>query len=137
MPTYNQLFKKGRNKNLTGRENRRQAFFFKKNSRQRAPMKKAICIRVYTTSPKKPNSAVRKIAKVLVAGNLKKTLVAIPGFGHNLAPHSHLLIRGCRCRDTPGIQYKAIRGKLDFVSPEAYIRSRRRSKFGLKKLKDD
>lgn len=131
MPTLHQLFKKPRKKNLTGRGHRRRAFRF--GFKKTCPHKKGVCVRVYTTSPKKPNSAVRKVAKVFLPSNKLKTLVGIPGSGHNLAQHSCVLLRGGRCRDIPGIQYKLIRNKYDFMGPESFSRKNRRSKFGLKK----
>ena len=91
-------------------------------------------MRVYTTSPKKPNSAIRKIAKVFLPSNKLKTLVAISGSGHNLSQHSSVFIRGGRCRDIPGIQYKLLRNKYDFSGREIFDRKNRRSKFGLKNV---
>lgn len=132
MPTLQQLFRKPRKTNLTGRQKRRRAFRY--GSKKTAPHKKGICMRVYTTSPKKPNSAIRKIAKVFLPSNKLKTLVAIPGSGHNLAQHSSVFIRGGRCRDIPGIQYKLLRNKYDFAGREIFDRKNRRSKFGLKNV---
>ena len=115
MPTLNQILKNSRRKHKT-----------KKNS----PQKKGICVRVYTASPKKPNSAERKIAKVKLT-NHKSVIVYIPGEGHNLQEHSVILIRGGRVKDLPGVRHKAIRGILDLGS----ILNRRtsRSKYGTKK----
>jgi small subunit ribosomal protein S12 len=97
-----------------------------------APHKKATCIKVYTTKPKKPNSAIRKIAKVRLS-NRRKIIVYIPGQGHSLQQHSSVLIRGGRVPDLPGVQYHIIRGKYDFISPEKFDRKARRSKYSIKK----
>lgn len=98
------------------------------------PQKRATCIRVYTISPKKPNSAVRKIAKVRLSTG-QRTLVYLPGQGHSLQQHSVILIRGGRTPDCPGISYKAIRGKHDFTSRESFDRRTNRSKYGTPKPK--
>jgi small subunit ribosomal protein S12 len=104
---------------------------------KKCPQKKGICIKVYTTSPKKPNSAVRKIAKVKIRSNNVKTIVGIPGQGHKLQEYSTILIRGGRVNDVPGVRFKAIRGKYDFNWAESFFRSKRRSKYGIpKKLKN-
>ena len=103
---------------------------------KKCPQKKGICIKVYTTSPKKPNSAVRKIAKVKIRSHKVKTIVGIPGQGHKLQEYSTVLIRGGRVNDVPGVRFKAIRGKYDFNWAESFFRSKRRSKYGIpKKLK--
>lgn len=94
------------------------------------PFKKGVCLRVYTMSPKKPNSAVRKVAKVRLS-NSRTLLAAIPGFGHNLAEHSTVLVRGGKVPDLPGVGYRLLRGKYDFISKETQIRSSRRSKFSV------
>lgn len=99
------------------------------------PQKKGVCVRVYTTSPKKPNSAVRKVAKVRLTSIGRYVLAYIPGFGHNLNQHSVVLVRGGRVRDVPGMHYKLIRGTYDFDSSEEKERKSRRSKYGLPKLK--
>lgn len=103
---------------------------------QKCPQKKGVCVRVYTTSPKKPNSAVRKVAKVKLTSINRHVLAYIPGFGHNLNQHSVVLVRGGRVRDVPGMHYKLIRGVYDFERTEEKERVRRRSKFGLPKLRD-
>jgi len=95
-----------------------------------APMKKGVCFRVTTTNPKKPNSAIRKIARVKVTTGLKLTAY-IPGRGHNLQEHSVVLVRGGRVKDLPGVRYHLIRGKYDFLWEEREPRNRRRSKFGV------
>ena len=99
----------------------------------KCPQKKGICVKVFTTSPKKPNSANRKVARVqLTNGNTVSCY--IPGEGHRLQKHSIVLVRGGRTKDLPGVKYKAVRGKFDFTG----IQSRRtsRSKYGTKRIKD-
>jgi len=100
----------------------------------KCPQKRGICNKVYTTSPKKPNSAVRKIAKITVSNNIS-TIVGIPGQGHKLQEFSAVLIRGGRVNDVPGVRFKAIRGKYDFGWAESFFRSKRRSKYGIPKKK--
>jgi len=102
---------------------------------QGRPHLRAVCLKVYTTKPKKPNSAIRKIAKVRLSTG-KKTIVYIPGCGHNLQEHSVVLVRGGRVPDLPGVHYHAIRGKYDFSSNESFQRKKRRSKFGIKLIKE-
>lgn len=97
-----------------------------------SPQRKGVCVRVSTTSPKKPNSAVRKICRVRLSDGLIVT-AAIPGHGHNLQKHSVVLIRGGRVRDLPGVKYKLIRGKYDLDLNENIKRTQARSKWGLKK----
>ena len=120
MPTINQLIKKGRVKPLM--RNKVPAL-------QRQPLKRGVCVKVYTTTPKKPNSALRKVARVRLSNGFEVTAY-IPGEGHNLNQHSVVLIRGGRSKDLPGIKYKIVRGKFD-CSP---VRGRRssRSKYGVK-----
>jgi small subunit ribosomal protein S12 len=98
------------------------------------PFRRGVCVRVYTTSPKKPNSAVRKVAKVKLVSTGRTVLAGIPGFGHNLSEHSIVLIRGGRVPDLPGVRYRVVRGVYDFVGKESLLRSARRSKFGVSKL---
>jgi len=125
MPTINQLVRKGREK-------------VKKKSKAPAlegnPQKRGVCVRVYTTTPKKPNSALRKVARVRLSNGYEVTCY-IPGIGHNLQEHSIVLVRGGRVKDLPGVRYKIIRGALD----AAGVKDRRqsRSKYGTKKPKDD
>ncbi len=95
------------------------------------PQKKAVTVRVYTTKPKKPNSAQRKVAKVRLSTG-KSAIIAIPGQGHNLQQHSVVLVRGGRTKDLPGVKYKALRGKCDFAALELIDRRQRRSKFSIK-----
>lgn len=113
----------------------------KRNSMRRfmkkCPHKKGICVRVYTTKPKKPHSAIRKIAKLYLPSTKKYKIAYIPGQGHNLSVHSHVLIRGGRVRDIPGMHCKILRNKYDFIHTEVIVRKRRRSKYGLKKLRID
>jgi len=96
------------------------------------PQKKGVCIKVYTRTPKKPNSAVRKIAKVRLS-NRKEVLAYIPGEGHNLQEHSVVLLRGGRTQDLPGLKYKIVRGVYDFQGVPN--RKQSRSKYGAKKQK--
>jgi len=101
------------------------------------PQKKGVCTRVYTMKPKKPNSAIRKIAKILLIDRKlyykQYATVYIPGQGHNLQEHSVILMRGGRVKDLPGIHYKAIRQQLDFTAKETFARQQRRSKYAIKR----
>ena len=97
-----------------------------------APQKRGVCTRVYTTTPKKPNSALRKVAKVRLT-NQREVIAYIPGEGHNLQEHSVVLIRGGRVRDLPGVRYHVLRGVLDTQSVKD--RKQRRSKYGAKRPK--
>ena len=124
MQTINQLIRKGRKKQL-------------KKSKVPAlascPQKRGVCTRVYTTTPKKPNSALRKVARVrLTNGN--EINAYIPGEGHNLQEHSIVLVRGGRVKDLPGVKYHIVRGALDTAGVEG--RTQRRSKYGAKRPKD-
>ena len=123
MPTVNQLVKQGR-----GRQRRRVAA----PALQQSPQKRGVCTRVYTQTPKKPNSALRKVARVRLTNGIEVTTY-IPGVGHNLQEHSLVLIRGGRVKDLPGVRYHVIRGTLDASGVEA--RKRGRSKYGAKKGK--
>lgn len=96
------------------------------------PYKRGTCVRVYTTKPKKPNSAQRKIAKVQLI-NGRFLLAYIPGFGHKLSKNSQVLVRGGRVPDLPGVRYHIMRNKEDLKTPEVYVRRNRRSKYGIKK----
>jgi small subunit ribosomal protein S12 len=100
------------------------------------PYKVGTCVHVSKVKPKKPNSAQRPIAKVELKSG-KFLLCHIPGFGHRLGKHSEILIRGGRVRDMPGVGYRAIRQKKDLMTPEKLVRTQRRSKYGLKKPKDE
>lgn len=120
MPTINQLVKKPRQKVL------------KKTSTpalKGAPQKRGVCTRVYTTTPKKPNSALRKVARVRLTNGMEVTAY-IPGIGHNLQEHSIVLIRGGRVKDLPGVRYKIVRAALDTAGVQD--RKKARSKYGAK-----
>ena len=123
MPTIQQLIRKRRIK--IKQKGKSPAL---KNS----PQRRGVCTRVYTTTPKKPNSAVRKVARVRLTSGFEVTAY-IPGIGHNLQEHSVVLIRGGRVKDLPGVKYHIIRGTLD--SEGVKDRMQRRSKYGAKKLK--
>jgi small subunit ribosomal protein S12 len=122
MPTINQLTR------LLPRKKKKH-YNISKKLRGR-PQLKAVCLKVYTTSPKKPNSAVRKVAKVRLSTG-QKTIVYIPGQGHSLQEHSTVMIRGGRVPDLPGVHYHIIRGLEDFKTKESFDRRKRRSKFGV------
>ncbi|OHB76690.1 MAG: 30S ribosomal protein S12 [Planctomycetes bacterium RBG_16_59_8] len=123
MPTINQLVKGGRSKRLK----RRRSPALDSN-----PQKKGVCLIVKTMTPKKPNSALRKIARVRLS-NGRETTVYIPGEGHNLQEHSIVLVRGGRVRDLPGVRYHIVRGVFDTAGVEG--RKRSRSKYGTKSVK--
>ncbi|MGI6217892.1 MAG: 30S ribosomal protein S12 [Coriobacteriales bacterium] len=123
MPTINQLVRKGRRKTVDKK---------KTPALQGNPQKRGVCTRVYTATPKKPNSALRKVCRVrLVSG--QEVSVYIPGEGHNLQEHSMVLIRGGRVRDLPGVRYKVIRAALDCAA--VADRGQARSRYGAKKPK--
>ena len=125
MPTINQLIKHGREKK-------------KKKSKAPAlegcPQKRGVCVRVYTVTPKKPNSALRKVTRVRLSNGIEVTAY-IPGEGHNLQEHSIVLVRGGRVKDLPGVRYKVIRGALDAAGVEG--RRQSRSKYGTKRPKEE
>ena len=123
MPTVNQLVRKGRKKVL--RINKVPAL-------EASPQKRGVCTRVYTTTPKKPNSALRKVARVRLSNGFEVTSY-IPGEGHNLQEHSVVLIRGGRVKDLPGVRYHILRGVLD--TQGVADRKQRRSKYGTKRPK--
>ncbi len=123
MPTINQLVRKGRKKIV-----KRTA----SPALQRCPQKRGVCTRVYTVTPKKPNSALRKVARVRLTNGIEVTAY-IPGIGHNLQEHSVVLTRGGRVKDLPGIRYHIVRGTLDAAGVEG--RRQSRSKYGTKKPK--
>ncbi len=123
MPTINQLVKQGR-----GAQRRRVAA----PALQRSPQKRGVCTRVYTQTPKKPNSALRKVARVRLTNGIEVTTY-IPGIGHNLQEHSVVLIRGGRVKDLPGVRYHVIRGTLDSIGVQD--RKQGRSKYGAKRPK--
>lgn len=123
MPTIQQLVRKGRKK-LT--------FKSKSPALDSCPQRRGVCTRVYTTTPKKPNSALRKVARVRLSNN-KEVNAYIPGEGHNLQEHSIVLIRGGRVKDLPGVRYHIIRGALDTSGVNGRLQSR--SKYGAKRPK--
>ena len=136
MPTFNQLVRQGRGEKdyKSKAPVLQKGFNSLKNSTidQSAPQKRGVCTKVSTTSPKKPNSAMRKIARVRLTNGLEAT-VYIPGIGHNLQEHSVVLIRGGRVRDLPGVRYHIIRGSLD--AQGVANRNQGRSKYGAKRAK--
>ncbi len=123
MPTIRQLVRKGR---------QRQVRKTKSPALQSSPQRRGVCVRVYTATPKKPNSAMRKVARVRLTNGIEVTTY-IPGVGHNLQEHSIVLIRGGRVKDLPGVRYHVIRGTLDAVGVDD--RRRGRSKYGAKRPK--
>lgn len=123
MPTINQLIRKGREE--LGKKSSAPAL-------KECPQKRGVCTRVYTTTPKKPNSALRKVARVRLTNGIEVTSY-IPGIGHNLQEHSVVLVRGGRVKDLPGVRYHIVRGALD--SAGVQNRNRSRSKYGSKRPK--
>jgi small subunit ribosomal protein S12 len=123
MPTINQLIRKGREP---------QKAKSKVPAMEQNPQKRGVCTRVYTTTPKKPNSALRKVARVRLSSGVEVTAY-IPGVGHNLQEHSIVLVRGGRVKDLPGVRYKIIRGSLDTQGVKN--RKQARSRYGAKKEK--
>ena len=123
MPTINQLVRKGRTA---------QAKKEKAPALESCPQKRGVCVRVYTTTPKKPNSALRKVARIRLSNGIEVTSY-IPGEGHNLQEHSMVLIRGGRVKDLPGVRYHVVRGTLDTTGVNG--RRQRRSKYGAKRPK--
>src|SRR5512132_36320 len=123
MPTINQLVRQGRE--AVRKKSKTPAM-------ESCPQKRGVCIRVYTTTPKKPNSALRKVARVRLTNGMEVTSY-IPGVGHNLQEHSIVLVRGGRVKDLPGVRYHLVRGALDAVG----VQNRRqgRSKYGAKRAK--
>lgn len=136
MPTVNQLVRKGRTKTVYKSKSpaldrgfnllKGKPFIYPKGS----PFKRGVCIKVTTMTPKKPNSAIRKIARVRLSNGMEVTAY-IPGIGHNLQEHSVVMIRGGKVKDLPGVRYHIVRGKLDAAGVEG--RKRSRSKYGMKK----
>ena len=123
MPTLNQLIRKGRK--VVAKKSKSPAL-------QSCPQKRGVCTRVYTTTPKKPNSALRKVARVRLTNGIEVTAY-IPGEGHNLQEHSVVLVRGGRVKDLPGVRYHIVRGVKDTLGVEN--RKQGRSKYGAKKPK--
>ena len=123
MPTINQLVRHGRT---------RARSKTKSPALMRSPQRRGVCIRVYTTTPKKPNSALRKVARVRLTNGMEVSTY-IPGVGHNLQEHSIVLVRGGRVKDLPGVRYHLVRGALDAVGVQN--RRQSRSKYGAKQQK--
>ena len=123
MPTIQQLVRKGRE--VIVEKSKSPAL-------DNCPQRRGVCVRVYTTTPKKPNSAMRKVARVRLT-NQKEVNSYIPGEGHNLQEHSIVLVRGCRVKDLPGVRYHLVRGALDSAGVDG--RRQRRSKYGAKRPK--
>ncbi len=136
MPTFNQLVKRGRK--IIKKKSTAPALLKGFNSLKKqqidlnCPQKRGVCTRVYTTTPKKPNSALRKVARVRLSNGIEVTAY-IPGIGHNLQEHSVVLIRGGRVKDLPGVRYHIIRGTLDTAGVAKRMQGR--SKYGAKKPK--
>jgi len=123
LPTISQLVRLGR-KRVKGKTS--------SPALQKCPQKRGVCVRVYTSTPKKPNSALRKVARVRLTNGIEVTTY-IPGIGHNLQEHSIVLIRGGRVKDLPGVRYHVVRGTLDSIGVEN--RKQSRSKYGAKRSK--
>ncbi len=136
MPTISQLIKKGRKKIIKRHKTPALTFGFNvlKNrpTRYPSPFKKGVCLKVFTVTPKKPNSALRKVARVRLTNGMEVTAY-IPGEGHNLQEHSAVVIRGGRVKDLPGVRYHVVRGILDTGGVEG--RKQGRSKYGAKQPK--
>jgi len=123
LPTINQLVKAGRKKPVQKSDS---------PALKSCPQKRGVCVRVYTSTPKKPNSALRKVARVRLTNGMEVTTY-IPGVGHNLQEHSIVMIRGGRIKDLPGVRYHVVRGSLDTLGVEGRMQSR--SKYGAKRPK--
>ncbi len=123
MPTINQLVRKGRTEIIKKKKTR---------ALMGCPQRRGVCTRVYTTTPKKPNSALRKVARVRLVNGFEVTAY-IPGEGHNLQEHSIVLVRGGRVKDLPGVRYHIVRGALDSAGVDKRVNSR--SKYGTKRPK--
>ncbi len=134
MPTVNQLVKRGREK--APKKDKTPALSFGFNNEKNrpthysSPLKRGVCLKVFTTTPKKPNSALRKVARVRLT-NGQEVTAYIPGEGHNLQEHALVLIRGGRVKDLPGVRYHIVRGILDTAGVEG--RKQQRSKYGVKR----
>jgi len=124
LPTVNQLIRKGRTPDK---------YKSKAPALESSPQKRGVCTRVFTTTPKKPNSAMRKVARVRLTNNIEVTGY-IPGVGHNLQEHSIVLVRGGRVKDLPGVRYHIIRGTLDCEGVQ--VRNQGRSRYGAKRPKE-
>ena len=136
MPTINQLVRKGRRPLMAKSKSpalQRRVNLIKNRTFEIAtgsPFMRGVCLKVYTTTPKKPNSALRKVAKVKLTNGME-VIAYIPGIGHNLQEHSVVMIRGGRVKDLPGVRYHIVRGKLDTLGVDG--RKRSRSKYGAKR----
>jgi len=135
MPTIRQLIKKGRAPKVTKTKSPALLRYFNtilnKPKRTASPFKRGVCLKVFTTTPKKPNSALRKVARVRLTNGMEVTAY-IPGEGHNLQEHSVVMIRGGRVKDLPGVRYHIVRGVLDTGGVD---RKQQRSKYGAKRPK--
>ena len=135
MPTIRQLLKKGRASKITKTKSPALLRYFNtilnKPKRTASPFKRGVCLKVFTTTPKKPNSALRKVARVRLTNGMEVSAY-IPGEGHNLQEHSVVMIRGGRVKDLPGVRYHIVRGVLDTGGVE---RKQQRSKYGAKRPK--
>ncbi len=133
MPTIHQLLKKGRKRNLKKSKSPALGFYFNVLQNRpvdsSSPLKRGVCVKVFTTTPKKPNSALRKVARVRLT-NGQEVTAYIPGIGHNLQEHSVVLVRGGRVKDLPGVRYHIVRGVLDTGGVQN--RKQQRSKYGAK-----
>ena len=136
MPTIQQLLRKGRT--VSKKKSKAPAFKYgfntskNKKSDYKSPFKRGICIKIFTATPKKPHSGLRKVARVRLSNNQEITAF-IPGEGHNLQEHSSVLVKGAKLKDLPGVNYRVIRGRLDASGVEG--RKQSRSKYGTKKEK--
>jgi small subunit ribosomal protein S12 len=137
MPTINQLVKKGRERIKEKSKAPALSFYFNTLKNRpvfsSSPFKRGVCLKVFTTTPKKPNSALRKVARVRLTNGMEITAY-IPGEGHNLQEHSVVLVRGGRVKDLPGVRYHIVRGVFDTAGVEN--RKQQRSKYGAKKPKE-
>lgn len=136
MPTTRQLIRKGRKINVTKTKSPALGRYFNyilnRPVKSNSPFKRGVCLKVFTTTPKKPNSALRKVARVRLTNGMEVTAY-IPGEGHNLQEHSVVMIRGGKVKDLPGVRYHIVRGVLDTSGVDA--RHQQRSKYGAKKQK--
>jgi small subunit ribosomal protein S12 len=137
MPTVNQLVKKGRKKSAKKKKTPALGVYFNTNKnlpvKGASPFKRGVCLKVFTTTPTKPNSALRKVARVRLT-NGQEVTAYIPGEGHNLQEHSVVMLRGGRVKDLPGVRYHIVRGVLDTAGVEG--KRQKRSKYGAKKPKE-
>ncbi|TRZ64820.1 MAG: 30S ribosomal protein S12 [Spirochaetia bacterium] len=136
MSTIQQLIKKGRKRVIKKTKSPALSYYFNTIKNRpvysNSPFKRGVCLKVFTTTPKKPNSALRKVARVRLTNGMEVTAY-IPGIGHNLQEHSIVVIRGGRVKDLPGVKYHIVRGVLDTTGTEG--RKQERSKYGVKKSK--